>query len=78
MGFRKTPFDKRGKTIPKGKSKAHVTIESNVVYHQNIISSPFNFKYTLLIKRSTSMQQEVFAMGTSTKGTKLHFLHMFP
>ncbi len=29
MGFRKKPFDKRGKTISKGKSKVHVTIESN-------------------------------------------------
>jgi hypothetical protein len=83
MGFRKKLLDKWGKTIQKGKPKAHIIIETNggsqnkvanVFYHQNIISSPFNL---LLQKRSTSMRQEVFAMGTSSKGTKWHLLHMF-
>jgi hypothetical protein len=36
------------------------------------------FQKYVTMRRSTLMLQEVFAMGTSSKGTKLHSSHMFP
>jgi hypothetical protein len=87
MVLKKKPFDKRGKTIRKGKEKTCVTIESNrrsqkkgcqcvFIIKRYIFSLQFQRYATT--RRGTTMLHEVFAMGTSSRGTKLHLLHMFP
>jgi hypothetical protein len=86
MGFKKKPFDKGGKTIRKGKSKACVTIESNrgsekKDYQCDLPSKHYIFSLQFQIyvttKISTSMQQEIFAMGHPLGGQSYIFCTCF-